>query len=76
MSLFSQQELYCCICRTGPHSSAITTVMWKAGVCSMRCYYEKDWREVLGIQGKAYYPDSRHYNERGYPRKVTDAEGD
>ena len=67
MSLFSKPELYCCICRTGPHTPVVTTGMWKAGVCSMRCYYEKDWREVLSIQGKAYYPDPRQYDERGYP---------
>lgn len=71
-ALFSKQEIHCCICRSGPHSPGISTGMWKAGVCSMRCYYEKQWRETLSIMGKEYYPDSRTYDERGYPLpKVT-----
>lgn len=67
MSLFSQQEIYCCICRSGPHSPGIATGMWKQGVCSMRCFYEKDWRTTLSILGKPYRVDPRPYDEHGYP---------
>lgn len=71
MPLFSEQKLSCCICRTRYSTTANSGSKWKEGVCSMRCYYEKQWRETLSIMGKEYYPDPREYDASGYPKTRT-----
>ncbi len=40
---------------------------WIKGICSMRCYFEKEWRGVLSVMNKPYRPDPRDYDDRGYP---------
>jgi hypothetical protein len=65
--LFSSQELRCCICGT-TFATAVATGRWSDGVCSMRCFHEKQWRGVLSTMGKPYRPDDREYDSAGFPR--------
>jgi hypothetical protein len=66
MSLFSKQEFICCMC--GQKTERTCDGLFTDGVCSMRCHYEKEWRRVLSIMGKAYHPDPRQYTDDGYPK--------
>jgi hypothetical protein len=67
ISLFSEQELICCIC--GTKYMASVNRIWHGfdqAVCGARCYYEKDWRRTLSIMGKPYQPDNPDkYDEEG-----------
>lgn len=66
MTLFSAQRLMCCICGRG-FETTCNTMHWLRGVCSMRCFYEKEWRYTLSLMGKLYRRDERTYNDKGYP---------
>lgn len=67
MTLFSKQALRCCICGVSYEATCRDGTRWANGVCSMRCHYEKEWRYLLSVLGKAYRPDERTFDQHGYP---------
>lgn len=71
MSLFSAQELRCCICGERYETTVNSGTKWANGVCTMRCHFEKEWRGVLSTTGKPYKEDTRTYDQRGYPVKAS-----
>lgn len=71
MTLYSEQDLICCIC--GVKYKATVNRTWHGfdqATCGSKCFYEKQWRETLSIMGKEYYPDPRKYDSAGYPIKT------
>jgi hypothetical protein len=66
--MFSKQNLICCIC--GGELRCDIGDSWHAfekAVCGSKCFYEKEWRGYLSLMNKPYRPDSRKYDEHGYP---------
>ena len=66
-TMFSVQELYCCICRIIYQTTCNSGTKWSNGVCSMRCHNEKEWRYTLSVMNKPYREDPRQYDVNGYP---------
>ena len=68
MSLYSLQDLVCCICGT-PYRATVNTAWhgFDKAVCGQKCFYEKQWRRTLSMLGKDYYLDPREYDAHGYP---------
>ncbi len=67
MTGVSPQAFYCTMCGRETERTCMDGRFWERGVCSMRCFYEKDWRGVLSLLGKPYRPDERQYDDKGYP---------
>ena len=65
----SPQKLKCCICGIEYETTCNGGTQWVNGVCSMRCHYEKEWRRTLSVLGMGYEPDTREFDDRGYPVK-------
>lgn len=54
MSLFSEQIFYCRAC--GKAMLITVQAPYSYQVCDAKCWKEFEWRRVLSIMGKKYYP--------------------
>lgn len=52
--LFSKQEVYCQGCGK---KFETTFSMYGGKACGYPCFKEIEWKKVLSIMGKEYYPD-------------------
>ena len=71
MPLFSDQDLTCCVCAKAFKTTCASGNKFDQGVCSVRCYYEKDWRRTCSMLGNPYRPDPRDYDQHGFPVYAT-----
>ena len=61
--IFSKQKWFCTCCGkeqfTGMCGGTLGCIgpEWKC--CSIECHREMEWRRVLSIMGKEYYPDPK-----------------
>lgn len=54
MSYFSKQKVFCQACGKEFETDFLT---FKGMVCGLSCFKELEWRKVLSILRKEYYPD-------------------
>lgn len=56
MALWKAQPGFCSVCgKSGEYKFSYNRAVW----CSPDCMKEHEWRTVLSIRGKDYYPDPK-----------------
>lgn len=60
--MFSYMKVYCPICRN--EMDGMKGYGRNASCCGKICYEEWEWREVLAILGKEYYPKEKLEKEK------------
>jgi hypothetical protein len=61
---YSAQKWFCQVCGVEQHEP-IANASYHARVCGKKCWHEWEWRRVLSVLGKEYYPDNRPYDADG-----------
>lgn len=61
MSLYSKQKVFCQACGK---EFETTFQSWDGRVCCKECFKELEWRKILSILGKQYYPNSNESEEK------------
>ncbi len=56
MTIYSKQITYCMAC--GKEMRTDFT-LWKGQVCDKECFEEIEWRKILSMLGKEYYPRTK-----------------